>query len=77
MMKKKDEQLYQLHREVSDLIFDKTKLCDLALNLLACRQSSPSYPVFLSEHYYLFQLREIYENMSYLGSFTCTFLEIV
>lgn len=67
--------MYYLHQEVFDLTFDKTKLCDLTLNLLACRRSSPSYPVFLWEHYYLFQLREVYENMCYLASFTRTFLE--
>lgn len=56
-------------------MFDKTKLSDLALNLLACRWLSSSYPVFLWERYYLFQLRVVYENMSYLGSTTCTILE--
>lgn len=76
VIKKKDEQLYQLHRHVSNLIFDKTKLRELALNLLTCRRKSPSYPVFLWEHYYLFQLKEIYENRSYLGSSTHSFLEI-
>jgi len=48
-MKKKDEQLYQLHQRVLDLMNDKTKLRDLALNLLACKQLSPSYLVFLWE----------------------------
>lgn len=76
IMKKKDEQLYQLCRELFDLTFDKTKLCDLSLNLLSCRWLSPSYPAFLWECYYLFQLKAIYENRSYMGSSTRTFLEI-
>lgn len=76
IIKEKDEQLYQLHWEVSDLMFYKNKLRDLTLNLLACRRSSLSYPMFLWECYYLFQLREVYEKRSYLGSFTRTFLEI-
>jgi len=32
--------------------------------------------VFLWEHYYLFQLKEVFENRPYLGSYTRTFLEI-
>lgn len=74
-MKKKDEQLYQLHRQISDLMNDKNKLCDLSLSLLACRHPYPSYPVFLWEQYYLFQLKIVFGNMSYLGSSTRTFLE--
>jgi len=75
MRKEKDEQLYDLHQEVSDLTFDKTKLCNLSLNMLACRQPSMSYALFLWECYYLFQLREVYEKRSYLGSSTRTFLK--
>lgn len=76
-MKKKDEQLHQLHREVSNLTFDKTKLHDLVLNLISCRWFFPSYPMFLWERYYLFELRAVYENKSSMGSLTCTFLEIL
>lgn len=56
-MKKKNEQLYKLNQQVLDLTDDKTKLCDLAVNLLACRWSSPSYLVLLWGHYYLFKLK--------------------
>lgn len=72
-MKKKDEQLYWTS---SDLTFDKTKLHDLALSLLECKQPSPSYPMFLWERYYLFQFRAVCENRFYMGSLTRTFLEI-
>jgi len=71
-IKKKDEQLYQLNRQVLDLMNDKIKLCDLFLNMLACRQPSPSYRVFLWKRYYLFQLKVVFENRSYLGSSTRT-----
>jgi len=74
-MKKKDEQLYQILRQVSDLMNDKTHFCYLALNLLASRRPSLSYPMLLWERYYLFKLKVVFENRPYLGSSTQTFLE--
>lgn len=74
-MKKKDEQLCLLQRQVLDLTNDKTKLREISLSLLGCRRPSPSYPMFLWERYYLFQLKEFFENIPYLGSSTRTFLE--
>ena len=58
-LKKQEEQLLLLQDQIRDLTIDKQKLHDLALNLLGCRRPSPSYPIFLWERYFLFQLKAI------------------
>ena len=55
---------------------DKWKLHDLALNLLGCKKPSSSYPIFLWESYYLFQLKYIMEDKPYVGSSSRTFLDV-
>ena len=62
-----------LQQQVQDLTIDKKKLHDLALNLLGCRQTYPSYPIFLWERYFLFQMKPAMEDKPYLCSSTCTF----
>ena len=65
-----------LEKQVQDLTNDKQKLHDLALNLLGFKRPYPSYPIFLWERYYLFQLKAIIEEKPYIGTYTCTFLDV-
>lgn len=66
-----------LQQQVWDLTIDKKKLHDLTLNLLGCRWPSPSYPIFLWERYFLFQMKDAMEDMPYLCSSTRTFLDVL
>ena len=75
-MKKQEEQLLFLQDQIRDLTIDKQILHDLTLNLLGCRRPSPSYPIFLWERYFLFQLKAIMEGITYLCSSTRTFLDV-
>ena len=64
-----------LQDQIRDLTIDKQKLHDLTLNLLGCRRPSQSYPIFLWEHYFLFQLKSILKDRPYVCSSTHTFLD--
>lgn len=68
--------MQQLHQEIHNLTNDKNKVYRLSLNLFGCRSTSASYPIFLWERFYLFQLKAIYENIPYLGNSTWTFLDV-
>ena len=68
--------MLSLKEQIRDLTIDKQRLHDLTLNLLDCRRSSPSYPIFLWERYFLFQLKAIMEGRPYLFSSTRTFLDV-
>jgi len=46
---------------------DKREMYELVLNLLGSRVPSLSYPVFLWEIFYLFQLKAICDNRTYKG----------
>jgi len=74
--KEKEEWVQQLQQEIQNLIDNKNTLYGITLNLLGCRRPSPSYPIFLWERFYLFQLKFFYENRMFLGNSTHTCLVV-
>ena len=63
--KTKRKELRRLPKNIKAMEQDRRVMYSLARQLLCCRKPSPSYPIFLYEQLYLFQLRANQANKPY------------